>query len=466
MKNIMIRKIFFICFLLIAQKADSQEMWGISNSNFSGNMGLFLNPSTIVRAPYQYEINFIAADVFAENTFIYYPQKIKVIPNSIGGDFPDGKNYYPSGSGLQNGFAHALVIGPSYIRNKTDWAWGIHTAFRSEFSVTGVSAELGFLLYDGFRYPPFYGQPISAHPFTAASASWFEIGGTYGKVYRDNEKEFIKWAANGNLLIGMNGFYYDQRSLALTSVDTSTIVVHSFDATLTHATGNSFFGLRGAGLSTTLGATYMSKPNKGAFDCNMSNDKQRKYNYRIGASLIDIGAIYFFNQAEQMNTATTSDVIWNGVDTIKYGSLRELDTTIVSHLGGNISNKNFMVWLPLAMSIQFDYQVKPNIFANASIVNRIHFTANEIARGNQLNLSVRYERRRYEGALNFTMFEYKQPSLGLGLRYRFFVIGTDRLLQMLGMTDVKAFDFFFGIKFQFCKKPFSKGPDCPAYQGG
>ncbi len=457
------RYLLILLFIALTLHSHSQEMWGISNSNFSGNMGIFLNPSTIVRAPYQYEINFIALDAFAENTFLYFPKEQKVIPHAIGGDLPEGKVYYPTGTGLQSAFAHGLLIGPSYIRNRTDWAWGIHSAFRTEFSLTGMSSDLALLLYDSFHYRPIYGQRFASHPFSSAGASWFEIGGTYGKIYLENEHHLVKWAATGNLLIAMNGFYFKQNALEFTSVDSTTLIVHKFDAALTHATGNSFFGLRGAGLSTTLGATYINHPDRGAFDCNMSNDKLRKYNYRLGASLIDLGTIYYFNQAEQMNVNTTTDKIWNGVDTVKFGSFRELDTTIVTNIGGSIRNKNFLVWLPLALSVQFDYQIKANLFANASIVNKIHFAANEIARGNQANISIRYERRRYEGALNFSLFEYKQPSLGLGLRYRFFVIGTDRLLQMLGLSDVKAFDLFFGIKFQFCKKPFSPGPDCPAY---
>jgi hypothetical protein len=326
-----------------------------------------------------------------------------------------------------------------------------------------MSHELALLLYDEFHSPLLFGHRFSSHPFTSAYASWFEVGGTYGRIYRETEHQLIKWAATGNILIAMNGYHFNQRKLDFTPVDSTTLIVHSLDASLSHATGNSFFGLRGAGLSTTLGATYISHPDRGAFECNMGNDKIRKYNYRLGASLIDLGTIYFFNQAELLNVNTTADRVWNGIDTVKFGSFRELDTTLVTNVGGSIREKNFFVWLPLALSVQFDYQIRPNLFANASIVNRIHFTSNQIARGNQFNTSVRYERRRYEAALNFTLFEYKQPSLGLGLRYRFFVIGTDRLLQTLGLSDVKAFDFFFGIKFQFCKKPFSPGPDCPAY---
>jgi hypothetical protein len=455
-----------IYFLLITMSASAQEMWGISNSNFSGNMGIFLNPSTIVRAPYQYEINLIALDAFAENTYFYFPKGERIIPRTISGKTNDGKNYYPEGSGPQNGFSHTLIIGPSYIHNTKDYSWGIHSAFRSEASILKIPSELALLIYDDFRSPTLYGTRYSTTPFSSAYASWFELGGTYGKIYRESEKQLIKWAANGNILLGQNGYYYDERALDFTSVDTSQLIVHKMDATLAHSPNTSdapFLGIRGLGLSTTLGATYIKNPNRGAFDCNMSNDHMRKYKYRLGVSLIDLGMIHFFNKPQIYTVSTQSDYVWNGIDTIKSGTFHGLDSTLYANLGGEIKDQNFSIWLPLALSVQFDYQVKPNLFANLSIVNRIHFAANQIARGNQINAAVRYERRRYEGSLNFTLFEYKQPSLGLGLRYRFFVIGSDRLLQMLGLSDVKSADFFFGIKFQFCKKPFSKGPDCPAY---
>src|SRR2546428_13394214 len=71
--------------------ASAQEMWGFSNSNYSGNMGIFLNPSTIVGAPYSYEINFLAADLFADNNYIYFPQSEKIVFTSIQGKQTEGK---------------------------------------------------------------------------------------------------------------------------------------------------------------------------------------------------------------------------------------------------------------------------------------------------------------------------------------------------------------------------------------
>ena len=121
--------------------------------------------------------------------------------------------------------------------------------------------------------------------------------------------------------------------------------------------------------------------------------------------------------------------------------------------------------LPAGISAQFDYALTKHIYANASWVNRLYFTPSEVARANQLDLSARYEKRKWEASIDYTLFEYSQSALGVGLRYGFFVIGTDRLLEWIGVSDVKSFDLFFGFKFNFCEWPFTK-KNCPAYAPG
>jgi hypothetical protein len=461
---------YIIIFILFSSRVcNAQEMWGISNSNYSGNMGIFLNPSTIVGAPYKYEINLIAADLFAENTYFYFPKEENAVLRTLTGNPPEGKKYFfLKSDGRENGFGHALIIGPSYINNSNDeFAWGLHTAFRSELSATNIPATLAHMLYDGFNSPQFYNQKLSHKPFQAAMATWGELGGTYGRVYSQSETTYLKWAATGNVLIGFNGMYIDASKFDHTLIDSSLMTIHSMRAQFAHAPANddddSFLGLRGAGLSTTLGVTYMKNRIGGGFACNNNNDRIKKYKYRIGVSLMDLGMIHYFNESRVSNIVTSTDRDWIAIDSVKTSSISSADSLLLSHIGGATKEESFNVILPLALSVQFDYSIRPYLYANLSVVNRIRFAANQIARGNQVNVSGRYETRKFEANLNFSYFEYKQPSLGLGIRYRWFVIGTDRLLQLFSLTDVQGFDLFFGIKFQFCKRPFSPGEDCPAY---
>lgn len=466
-------KRILVFFLLLPHlSAFAQEMWGISNSNYSGNMGIFLNPSTIVGAPYKYEFSLIAGDIFAENTYIYFPPKAKIIPRSFLGTVPPGKNYFDDYTGNPvSGFAHALIIGPSYIKNNGSDAWGIHTALRNEASVLKAPADLSKFVYEKYYFPPGFARPYVSNPFSFTWMNWAEAGFTYGKVYLETQKDYLKWAVTANLLIGFDGVFLDAQKLDYTIYDSSHAAVNAMDVTIGHAVnadGNSsLFALRGLGLSTTLGAEYMHHRNPGAFDCNNTSDQFKKYDYRIGLSFLDIGMIDYFRQSQTLNVQTTTIKTWDGINSIPFNTMAGFDSLLSRTVNGtanSATSSSFGIWLPSAVSLQFDYCLMPKIYANASWVNRLHFGPKQVARGNQVDLSVRYERKKFEGAIDFTLFEYKQPSAGIGLRYRFFVIGTDRLLQWLSLSNVRSFDFFFGFKFSTCNWPFKKsGPDCPAF---
>jgi hypothetical protein len=450
--------------LFVIQKSNAQEMWGISNSNFAGNMGIFLNPSSFVAAPYQYEINIIAFDAFAQNAHVYTLENEKSIFHGLTGSV--WRDTTKDKDQLQNTFMHTLVIGPSYLRNKNSWGWGFHTAYRSEYSAQDITQHFANAVYH-HPQPNDTGVSASLKPFSTAYATWLELGGSYGKIFREDEHNIMKWAANVNLIAGLSGYYFDSKLFDFNTIDTTNTIVHSSDITIGEAvntTDQSMFGLHGAGLGSSFGLVYIKDINRGAFDCNMSNDRQKKYKYRLGVSLLDVGLIHYFNNSKVSTVTNSSDVIWNGLDSAETHSVKTIDNALVNEIGGTADEKSFDIWLPMALSVQFDYQIKANIFANLSTINRLKLFENQIARGNQINLSGRYERRRFEAALSFSLFEYKKPAVGLGLRYRFFVIGTDRLLETLGLSDANNYDVFFGLKFQFCKKPFSPGPDCPAYR--
>lgn len=450
-------------------------MWGISNSNYSGNMGIQLNPSTIVAAPYKYELHYFSMDIFAQNTYIYLPAKANVIIRGMTGKLGSEKNFYDLYRGnFQTGFGHVNIMGPSFISNDGHKAWGFHTALRNELSALPVSTTMAKYIYEKYKYDPFVNHSYSSDPFAVAYMSWAELGGTYGKVLIERGENFLKFAVTGNLLLGFDGMYLDARKLDYTILDTSTVIFHSVDATIGHAldvNGNTgagnFLKLRGFGLSTTAGITYIRHRNRGAYDCNKTSDDFKKYDYRIGLSLMDFGFIRFFNQAQLLELRVPQDRLWARLDTIRFHSFSHLDEVLSNNFNGTVTSvedKSFTMFLPSAMSLQFDYAFTPHVYGNISWVNRILYSPKEVARGNQIDASVRYEKKKWEAAADFTLFEYNQPAVGICLRHSFFVIGTDRLLEWLSVTDIRSFDLFFGFKINTCDFKRKSKVFCPAYK--
>jgi len=275
--------------------------------------------------------------------------------------------------------------------------------------------------------------------------------------------------------LGFDGIYLDVKKLDYAFHDSTTAIIHSIDATLDHAvdasgnfSGGSLFAIRGLGASTTLGVTYIRHHNRAAYDCNNFSDRNKKYQYRLGASLIDLGYIRFVNEAKVTSLNTSMDRVWNGIDSTKFGSFNNFDAMLDNQLNGGAGrtgNSAFTMLLPAALSIQFDYCLAKRWYANATVVNRLHFMTNEMARNNQLDFSLRYERKQFELSTNVSLYEYQDISAGVSMRYLFFVVGTDRALEWLGQTDVKSFDIFFGIKTNLCQLPGKKVKRvCPTFK--
>ncbi len=453
-------------------------MWGISNSNYSGNMGIFLNPSTIVAAPYKYEFNLIAADIFAQNTYIYLPVSQNVLLRGIKGQIGDEKNIFDIyNSDPQWGFGHTLMIGPSFIMvNKKD-AWGVHTAYRNEISAVDVPPSLAKFIYEKYRFEPLIGQSFSAAPFTTTWLSWAELGGTYGRTLVESSDNYLKVGGNLNVLAGFDGLYMDIRTLDYTIEDSATAIIHAMDGTIGHALSTTaknsaatLMAIRGFGLSTTFGVTYIRNRKRGGYECKGNADNSKKYDFRLGASLMDLGYISFNDNAQILPLRTITDHVWRRIDTVPFQSLGHLDTLLSNNFNGTVTsavNQSFSMYLPTAISIQFDYCFAPRIYGNISWVNRIHYSPKEVARGNQVDVSLRYEKRNFEATADLTMFEYSQFSAGVGFRFWIFVVGTDRLIELLNVTDVKAFDFFFGLKLNLCGEGSGRSGKskeyCPAF---
>jgi len=115
--------------------------------------------------------------------------------------------------------------------------------------------------------------------------------------------------------------YLDARKLDYTIYDTSTVVIHSMDATIAHAldaNGNTGFGnfIKAAWLRNQhhCRSNLHSHRNRGAFDCNNTSDQSKKqYRYRIGFSTDGFRFIRFSNQAQMLEVKTQAEPVMGRV---------------------------------------------------------------------------------------------------------------------------------------------------------
>src|SRR5258705_1361330 len=125
------KRLLFILIIITSYAAQGQVMLGIANSNFAGNMGMGLNPTSMLLMPYRWEANIISGDIFLENNYVRYP-KDQIMGSTEGttSPLPHGGLLDDYTSTPKNAHVHTFLRLPSFIYRTQEQAFGIHLALR------------------------------------------------------------------------------------------------------------------------------------------------------------------------------------------------------------------------------------------------------------------------------------------------------------------------------------------------
>ncbi len=462
------RIIFLFSFFCISHSVHAQEMWGYANSNYAGVMGLHLNPAGIVGVPYEYEVNILAGDIFYDNNYLYLPKisDLKTKTSTTGDGTTTNETTFVEykNSINRHAYVNGLLLGPSYIRNKNSKAWAVHTAMRMVASANNVPTPFAKAFYTKFDYAPLQKVVFRDLQMDAAGLLFGEIGFTYAKVLTDRDPNWLAWGTTINGIVAFDGMYLHADVGEYIIPDSNSLYMNHVNLDYGHAVpGNNggLLSIKGFGGSADLGAIYIYNRNAGAYECGKDADRRKRYDFKVGASLIDLGYVHF-NRGASRYLINDGAVQWNYIDTAKFDGVEDFDAQLSAHSGSSLASDRFGILMPAAASLQFDYCIKPRWYANLSAVQRLRFSDQEVLRANSIALVPRYESRKFEASVSANVYEYEHVYLGVAIRYLFFVLGTDRLLSFVG-SDVRSLDFFFGFKFNSCmlKKRYSNKGGCP-----
>ena len=213
---------------------------------------------------------------------------------------------------------------------------------------------------------------------------------------------------------------------------------------------------KGGGFGLDVGFTYKRLLNyhQDQYFNSLCAQPYEDYLYRIGVALLDIGGIRFNNNAVKINIDNRS-AYWNNVDKLNFSSVDQfLDTLSYQFYGDTVSaytGDKFTMWLPSALSVQFDYHLTKHWFLNSSLIYGFPMSKSSIVRPAELSVTPRFETSIFEISMPFSLYDWKLPRLGLALRVYGITVGTDKLGGFFSYSNFTGLDFYFSVKLFFNK---------------
>lgn len=455
----------------------SQEMMGIAHSNFAGNMGLELNPASIATMGYRFEFNILSGDIFLQNDYIYFPaNKIPYGKFASFSSIPKEETFDHYTTPGKNAYTNSLLKLPSAVWRRDKNAFGIHFSLRSQASVTNAPYHLAKFIWEGSDYSPQHNKDWKSPPFRAVGIGYGEIGLSFARQLKYKYGNLFAGGVTLNALLGMDGIYIKSNKIDYKFPDETLLIVDDINLEYGHALpkdgSSNFLKTRGFGLGVSIGVQYLYRYNSQAYKPGMGGTRLKKYIYKVGASIIDIGYTRFKSNARTYKFKGVS-MQWPGFDTTKIKGIDDADVIFSQKFFGNDtqsqSGNAFTIFSPLGVSVQLDISITPMIYVNLAAVQGFKVIDPQVRRASQVALTPRLERRRWEVSLPTSYYEYKYFRMGLALRYKWFVIGSDNLGWWPALYEMNGVDLYFGIKYSSdnydnARYKKGKGGHCPAYK--
>ena len=463
---------FALLFIFITVTLNAQERVGIALSNYGGINSVRLNPSQLVNSKLFYDVNFLSADIFLQNNFIFIHRadfrlremlsKNPVFPtNEVKGEGVD----YDASVDFINVFEQTDFYGPSFSIVLGKHAFGLFTRAVTMTQVNRFPGYLGTLIYEGFDEESLHGIPQHHQEFDFASVAWGEIGLSYATTFY--KFRYNQWSVGGNIrrLIGYSGAHLKSYDADYTVINQDHIDIRNLDARIGYSLPldyntndfpdpGKFF--KGRGLAADVGVTF--RRNRELPDTrrakNYCAEEFEDYIYKIGFSLLDLGAITFKdNAAEHFFNNVSAD--WDQLDTLQYSNINQLSHELSTVLYGDslasFSGDRIKIGMPAALSLQADYNYFPNWYVSTVVVVPLQTSSFQLRRPGQAIVNLRYETPHFEMSLPVSLYDFKKLHVGLAARFYMVTIGTDNLGAFFGAGDFYGLDLYFAVKFHITK---------------
>ncbi|MGC8865487.1 MAG: DUF5723 family protein [Bacteroidales bacterium] len=465
--------LFFLSFWTL--RVEAQEFTGLNVGNFKGVDAITANPSLALLQRSWLDIRLAGVGLFAENTYVYIPRADFNLTDLLRKNyqFPRYGEYArpvlaSAGSRLFYAYTDNRLLLPAVLYSDMSRRFAIAISLQSRFAggAERIPYDVANFSYYGLDYSRQHRIEYNDFNISGSSLAWSEIGVTVARVLR--RERFDLWTAGVTFkyLLGHSGFYARMDNVRYIVLNDSTINIRNLTGEAAFAVPmnyntNTFPGgqpyILGKGLGFDVGFTFLKTPReiKRLLPQRVCQTSFDDYVWRLGVSLLDVGAITFLTNA-QKHRITNTQYFWENANQISYQNVQEavndFSTRLTGSPQGTLVDTIFSIGLPTALSIQYDRKLEGHWYIYAGALKALPLMGDAaIHRPDQVMLIPRYETRYFEAAFPLTMYRLVRPRLGLSLRFGTFTLGTDNLGGFIRQGNFKSADLYFSLRISLRK---------------
>jgi hypothetical protein len=476
MRSVFFKLVLPVLLLIPGFSADAQYMLGTTLGNYAGVNSIQLNPSALHNSKSYLDIQLLGMDVFVQNNYLYMQKSDYRFSNFFKSGYewpthqedygPEVRNFYHyTNHRYKNAFVQNRINGPGAMLIFGKHAVALTTAVRTAVSANRLPYELANFIYLGLNYTP--QQNINYHdfgPIRVSGMSWGEIGLSYSNVLYARGFNVLSAGITVKRLMGLGGMYLNAKDLDYTVLNDSTVDIKNLDAqiglaipvdynTNTALTKPLF---KGGGFGVDVGVTYtrLLHHHQEQYYNSLCAQPYEDYLYRVGVALVDIGGINFTNNATLMKIDNRGSY-WQNLPSMKFTSIQQLLDTISYKFYGNSTSAfaadHFTLWLPSALSAQFDYHLSDFWYVNASLIYGFPLGRGGMVRPAELAITPRYESGWFEVNMPVSLYNWQLARIGMSVRIYGITVGTEKIGGFLHVSDFTGLDFYMSLKWSFDK---------------
>ena len=396
--------------------------------------------------------------------------------------------FLPLGPRASFGFGVKAVAGTSFTGVSKEWAQALRYGTTSE-GIYGLSSlDQGAFSINSDQYQEWF------FSFSGESEAWSEGWSAASLAAR---QKAYRWGITPKFIIGMGAASLQGASLKLKDIQNDALneegsaiaedvrlrLSYSDDPEQSVATvmqgpwGLNFRIPYGAGMGLDLGFVYEYRPRAAQDFSSLSPcdwEEKQQYDWKIGASLTDLGLIWYDGSVYALNQQQNATVNWQNQSNPGFEQrVGFLANSYFVQNGSSPDPSGFVSYTPAALNVQFDkrlaayqhWHLGAYWTQDVKAVN-----ASGIHRASYFSVVPRKQTERWEYGFPLSLTQgYSELQLGAYLRIGPLTLGSDNLVGYRNWQAGKGMsgaNFYFGVRSKIgdCSPWWSESYEEPVYQ--